>query len=297
MKSIASELVILALGTASALLTAGLVVGFDLLTGFNLLGFALWAVIPVGALFLGFGAASGYYLGARLLDRRPGILPAIGMVVLALSTQWLVYGAQYATMKLADGTSLSSAMRFGDFLAQSLTNARLRVQFVHVHLPELPLDTRLGTWGYAFAVLQAVGLLVGGASLFLFLASRHYCRGCGRYLKKQESSRFVIPATEPPEKFIVAFQRAVPLSDPYFELLRSHRPKPPSSEGDWHLTVSLWKCPLCGGTLLEEAATTVEGDKQQLVPVPEGSRLIRLPTELSGVSVTRAVERSVGDNA
>jgi hypothetical protein len=56
-------------GLITSVLCAVIVVLLDEATGFNIFTFALWLIVPVGAVLCGAVAASGYYLASRLLGR------------------------------------------------------------------------------------------------------------------------------------------------------------------------------------------------------------------------------------
>ena len=55
------------LGLITTLITIGVVVWVELNWEFAIYSFTFFAIIPVGACFVGLGSASGYYIGAKIL--------------------------------------------------------------------------------------------------------------------------------------------------------------------------------------------------------------------------------------
>src|SRR4051794_28901794 len=87
-------------GLATSVLVAIANVAIARMTGFNLFTFSIWLVVPVGALAIGFAAASGYYFGSLYFHKRPTAVLLVQMVAIAGLTQLLTYWLGYATMVL-----------------------------------------------------------------------------------------------------------------------------------------------------------------------------------------------------
>ena len=56
-------------GLVTSFTTAGILAAIEHFTGFSLYTVSLWAIVPVGAILSGGFGASGYLLGALLLNR------------------------------------------------------------------------------------------------------------------------------------------------------------------------------------------------------------------------------------
>jgi hypothetical protein len=142
-------------------------------------------VIPVGAILAGFIASGGYYLGARLFSHRPTPLILLNMVAISVGTFFLVHFLSYVSLEI-DGKPVSDYVSFGTYL-----DIILRHQSVAFYLRgrELGATGELGSWGYAYALLQIAGFAIGGIAVFVYLSSLPYCDKCSRYLSgraKQE---------------------------------------------------------------------------------------------------------------
>ena len=68
------------------------------ITGFNVFSLKIWLVIPAGAAIVGFAAASGGLLAARLFHAKPNWFDAVAMMVSAAATMFLIYYLDYITM-------------------------------------------------------------------------------------------------------------------------------------------------------------------------------------------------------
>lgn len=99
-------------GAASSLITAGFIFLVYRETGFNFFTLTFWVIVPIGAFFTGFAAASGYYLGAKLFNHKPDSIILINMVIVAGTTQFLIYYLEYSTMILDDGTKVKIFLDF-----------------------------------------------------------------------------------------------------------------------------------------------------------------------------------------
>ena len=65
------DLLVTVLGVGSTLIVAGVLGFIEVKFGWALYSFMFFFIIPVGAGFAGFAAASGYYLGAKLTHQKP----------------------------------------------------------------------------------------------------------------------------------------------------------------------------------------------------------------------------------
>src|ERR1700733_274412 len=158
-------------GLVTSVLTAALLVMIELRWGHALYSFTFWFVIPAGAIGSGMVAASGYWLGARLLNYRPGrsLLAFILTTSAAMFffIQWLYY--LFITF---EGQASKDAISFGDFLAYTISHTSLSFG-MHGHFTGTGVE--IGAGGYLFAVVRVLGFLIGGFAVYAYLTSMTYC--------------------------------------------------------------------------------------------------------------------------
>src|SRR5689334_18618076 len=87
-------------GLTTSVLTAVVVLLIERWVNFSIFTMSFWVIVPVGALLTGCGAASGYYIGAVLTDRKPGKQLLVSMVIVSGGTFFLIYYLQYLTMEV-----------------------------------------------------------------------------------------------------------------------------------------------------------------------------------------------------
>jgi hypothetical protein len=139
------------------------------ITGFNVFSLKIWLVIPAGAAIVGFAAASGGLLAARLFHAKPNWFDAVAMMVSAAATMFLIYYLDYITMVLDDGRKAADLISFEDFVNISLTKTHMIVGRGARDVGEI------GEAGYWLAVAEFVGFLLGGLSTFTFASAMPRC--------------------------------------------------------------------------------------------------------------------------
>ena len=94
------------------------------LFGFSPFGFSLYMIIPVGALFCGFAAMSGFVRTATRFDeiKRPHLNIIAAMYCASFFGLFLIYFLEYAGAFIP-GRSLWPIMSFWDYLSYTLLNA------------------------------------------------------------------------------------------------------------------------------------------------------------------------------
>jgi hypothetical protein len=124
-------------------------------------------------------AATGYYVGARLVGARPSGWLALNMVVLSAGTFFLIHYLTYRASEV-NGVPVSQLVGFWEYLDELIRNTVIRRARGGNNGPGEPV----GAWGYPLAALKVLGFACGGLAVWGILAARPYCRPCGRFLTK-----------------------------------------------------------------------------------------------------------------
>lgn len=274
MKGIANSFGVAACGLVTSVLTALAVVVVSRMTGFDLFTFSIWAVVPVGALLIGFAAASGYYFGSLYFHKRAGLSLLLQMVVIAGLTQLLIYYMGYSTFVLDDGRRVSDFIPFGQYLDIKLTSA-------HYRIGRAMTDTgEVGSFGYWLAAFQFVGFLVGGISVYGFLWAKPVCQTCNMYLRPLSKREKSFPDADSASPYYdVLFKH--PVDGPEFAALIRTDAKSEAKKGALSVTTILHGCPKCKSQLIEEKVQVHNGtewkdfsDLNRRVTIPNGMDLI-----------------------
>jgi hypothetical protein len=176
-------LIVALFGIATTLLTAAGLVYVELRYDFSIYGYVYAFVLPVGALFSGLVAASGYYLGAKLLSYHPGRAMMAAIVAISGGNFFFINWLEYVLLKV-DGESIRSYISFPAYLVFVLTHTS-----VSVDLGTTVNDkaVALGAAGYLYAALLIAGFACGGWIVYAILRVAPYCDQCGLYMVKQGS--------------------------------------------------------------------------------------------------------------
>lgn len=178
-------------GIITSILAAALLTMIELRWNDALYSFTVWFVIPIGALGAGMVAASGYLIGARLMNYRPGrgllgviLASSAGMFFLI---QWFDY-----LFLTVDGRAIQEVVSFTDFLTYTIAHTSLQLG-VRGHFTGSGVE--IGSGGYLFAAVQVVGFLLGGFLIYVYLTSMTYCEDCKLYLSSKgvQTRYFVSP--------------------------------------------------------------------------------------------------------
>lgn len=252
-KSFEDGMVILS-GVGSSLITAGFIFLVYRETGFNLFTLTFWVIVPVGALFTGFAAASGYYLGAKLFNHKPDLIMFINIVIVAGTTQFLIYYFEYFTMVLDDGTKVKNLLDFPTYLKIMLTKAKYG-------LVSTSSGVEVGYFGYVIAFVQFIAFLVGGVCVFAWLATISYCAACNKYSKSIFSKIILFSDKDTFTPFYEELISVPSLSPKYFLLLKRQDEDVKNSQGCcFRLKVKLIQCPNCKGEKILEGVDIFKND-------------------------------------
>jgi hypothetical protein len=256
-------------GVFTSILTAAIVALIDDITGFNLFGFSLWLIVPVGAVGCGFVAASGYYFSAKLLHQRPSAFLLIQMVFIAAITQFLIYWFEYSTL-IIDGVQVSDRISFSKYLDVTLTS-------VHYRVGRAMIDTgQVGSFGYWLAAIDFVGFLLGGILLYIVLTDQPSCPICRKYMRTLAKKHDVF---ENAEAFAIYYDAefAFPVDTPEFvNHVGAKYSTAKAAAGAVILDASVLSCPQCSDQAVLEKVKVFNGKEWK--DVNEATRKTATPT-------------------
>ena len=183
-----NTLVLLAGVATSAL--ALLIAWFLNQTEFNVMGWYLWFIVPLGAIFVGLVAGSGYCLASWQLGVKVTGLLLWFIIALQVACYFEAQYLEFSRLQPVweDGTPIGF-FEFFDYTTQTFTFEQKGGG----------QGKPLGMWGYAFRLLELTGFAVGGLIGSLILGSKAYCDNCQRYMKTR--SLALLPAGPMPRKF------------------------------------------------------------------------------------------------
>lgn len=157
---------------------------------FNVMGWYLWYVIPIGALIVGFSAGSGYGIASWLSGRK--ISGAVLGVVLLLQAgayagvQWL----EFKSYELSDDTG--QPIDFWTYYDATTRAISFEDSRSHTNTGEL------GALGYAIRALELLGFALGGIAAPAILRAKPYCEPCQSYMRTRKIG--TLPAAAPARK-------------------------------------------------------------------------------------------------
>jgi hypothetical protein len=169
--------------TAVCLLIVYLLANF--VEGFEVMGWYVWFIIPVGAALVGIGAGSGYGLVSWLTGRKVGG----GLLFAVLLIQIVSYcAAQWIEFKsydlVYDNGEAVTFFEYHDTVTRSTTFTSR-----HSDDPSKPI----GRLGYVFRILELAAFALGGLLIPLLLRAKPYCEDCRTYMKTRTLG--MIPAS------------------------------------------------------------------------------------------------------
>jgi hypothetical protein len=232
-------------GLATSLLTAAIVLALEHWLNFSFFTLTFWIVVPVGAFLTGIAAASGYYIGAIIVNRRPTKALLLNMVIIAAGTFFLIYYVQYRTLEI-DGKAVSDYVSFGRFLQVVLTKA----EYGLVRHSDAKFE--VGAFGYVIGAIQFAAFAFGGLAMYLGLAAKPFCERCGRYFKKAAKHLKTFANQEDFQPFSQRLYSFSPPSAEYLHILKEPHEAPMPQPGAIAVQWLLLSCTSCGDQILEE---------------------------------------------
>jgi hypothetical protein len=278
-QNVVKSTAVAACGLVTSLITAVLVTVVQLTTGFDLFSLSVWVIVPIGAIMVGFAAASGYYFGSLYFHTRPTVLLFFQMVIVAGLTQLLIYYLEYVTFVLPDGRRVSDYIGFGKYLNITLTTA-------HYRFGRAMADTgEIGQAGYWLAAVQFVGFLFGGLCAFAVLIGHPTCAKCKKYLRTLgTSSKMFEDAPKMAEYHDALFTLPVDSAEFAAKVKEAHDTK--GEKGACRLTMKLRGCPECKDQAIQTEVQVWNGHDWKTIN--DLARRYNIPGGISLVNVYRS---------
>lgn len=180
MSNILKDLAITLFGVLSSFIAVFILFLLEKYCDISIYALTLYYIIPIGAVGAGFIAASGYYVGALVLNHRPSYLLLVNMIILSVGTFFLTYLVYYqlATYK---GQPLSDFMSYSQYLAYILEHLYVK------HMSSTTIAEKreyLGQAGYFIGLVQIIGFAIGAVLVYQRLVLQAYCNNCSQYYVK-----------------------------------------------------------------------------------------------------------------
>jgi hypothetical protein len=277
MKGTMSSMAVVVCGLITSVATSLVVVFASKIIGIDIYTASVWGVIPIGAIFAGGFAASGYYFGCVYFNKHPDKWLLWQMLVVAALAQYLIYYVGYATLVLDDGRSVSDVISFGSYMKLTLTKSHLHVGYVSGETPEL------GWLGYGMAVIYFIGFLLGALLAWGLLRIKPFCSTCNVYLRKLFKRSRSFPDSDAASSYYDhVFTHAFD-SQEFAAMIKGQQKVAKPTNGAVMIDTFLHACPKCSTQLIEEKVQVHNG-KSWSESVKLGRRIsVPSGTNLSGV--------------
>jgi hypothetical protein len=147
--------------------------------GTNVMGWYVNAIIPAGAILVGFLSGSGYALGSYFLEIKLSRAFVLGMITTAILDYWAAEYLAYSRLLKSHHAS-PDAYPFFRYVRDVCENMTFKSS-------SSASGTELGVGGYFFKLLELTGFTLGMMGPSAFLRAIPYCRRCQRYLKVEHT--------------------------------------------------------------------------------------------------------------
>jgi len=178
MLNVWKDFVITIFGIMSSLIAVGVLFLLEKYCDISIYSLTVYYIIPFGAIGAGFIAASGYYVGALILNHRPSHVLLVNMIILSVATFFLSYAVYYHLATYND-QPISNFISYWQYLAYELEHLYVKSKY----------DTNgkieyLGQVGYFIGLVQMVGFAIGAIFVYQYLSLEAYCNKCSCYFSK-----------------------------------------------------------------------------------------------------------------
>lgn len=124
MGRIVRNMIVILAGAVASVVTAAALFLLGL-GGDSLLDMTAWTYVPVGAVAAGFIAATGYYIAARILRVRPGVVLLAGVFAISAGTHLYIRHMDEGVLMATNRAALENPKVFARFATTSLWTTRL----------------------------------------------------------------------------------------------------------------------------------------------------------------------------
>lgn len=248
-RGLSTEIVTTLAGLAAAVGMVAMNIALQRTLDLDFLGLTYAFILPVGAIFGGLGAATGYYVAARLTSTLPSRRMLLEMLAIGFSTWLLMHWVEYVTRRFADGALVRDSVAFWDYL---------RIRTVHLQLTienaggsNGKTTPELGLLGYAHELIQVTGFMIGGLIIWAALKSHEACAACSRYahtLKLLQRSTTAV------------FEELLRRADVQLPAFGERVAKVLGKRHLVGLTMNVASCPSCHRSWLRPGAVVMEGN-------------------------------------
>ncbi|HEY5055263.1 MAG TPA: hypothetical protein VII58_03835 [Acidobacteriaceae bacterium] len=125
MSTIIRNLMVILVGAVTSVLTAAGLFLLGLGGDDSLLNLMAWTFVPVGLIAAGFLAAGGYYVAARVLRVRPGIILLAGVFAISAGSHLYIRHMDEGVLMASNRAALANPKVFAKFATTSLWTTRL----------------------------------------------------------------------------------------------------------------------------------------------------------------------------
>jgi len=139
--------------------------------------YAIWWLVPIGAIGAGVVGSVGFFWGARWLGVRPSSMAMATVLLVSVATFFVIHHLEFAWS--------GSSAGFWSYLDTAVQSASYESRVGETRVGAWSTD-RLGPLGYAVAALQVLGFAIGGFVVFGWLRLTPYCDRCVAYLHRQD---------------------------------------------------------------------------------------------------------------
>lgn len=231
-----------------ALLTSVLVALANLIveniTTINVFSISVLFVIPLGAIIIGAGGASGGLLAARYFNIKPNKIDFFVLVLVAALTMYFIYYLGYITLVLEDGTKASTAVSFSDYVDVITTKSHMRIGRGSTDVGEV------GSLGYWLIVVKFIGVLLGSVAIFATLKGSAMCTTCNVYYKKIATKESKNMNSEQAQDVFNNIREGT--IDAYKLALTSDYIDTTKDENKVKVKFTLMRCPKCNHSYVQE---------------------------------------------
>ena len=125
MSRIVRNLIVILVGAVTSVLTAAVLFLLGIRGDDSLLDLMAWTIVPVGLIAAGFLAAAGYYVSARILRVRPGIILLAGVFAISAGSHLYIRHMDEGVLMASNRAALANPKIFAQFATTSLWTTRL----------------------------------------------------------------------------------------------------------------------------------------------------------------------------